>query len=567
MTTLSYFEKEELGRTLERLANAIDLTEAQYRDANARYEAVGNFVARPSSNLLPYQPQLVSQGSMRIGTVTRPVHEECEFDVDGTLRLQIAAPTIQWQMKQLIGDCFKADGTYARMLEEKNRCWRLKYADGSRFHLDIVPAIPDNFQWLLDLGVPYRYASHAVCITDKNDPYYYLRTSDLPLSNPEGYALWFLDVMKIQADSIRMKLAAELRMSIEQIPEYRVRTPLQRSIQLMKRHRDIMFGDDDLKPISVIITTLAARAYTDVMRAQPGGLFYDIVLAIVEKMSDYIETRAGVRWIANPVNPNENFADKWHTEKKLEQYFFKWHKAFLETLKHDKLIKNHVDKTDHLRLSFGTRAVNQALNTFGEVSDEKRKIQLQATAALLASGGAYTDRLGHITAQSSGTKNVEHRFHYKNPVRIPRKRDYRFGYLQAQQRLIEQHYDFLKCRIENNVLKCTGWLQPEGCKEAYKIRIEYVVGREPKTTILHPDIQPSAKIHMYRDRSLCLHYPKDMKWTEQTKVYANTVPWLAEWLVYYELFQLNGGKWIGPESPDHLTEATININVDELVQL
>ena len=71
---------------------------------------------------------------------------------------------------------------------------------------------------------------------------------------------------------------------------------------------------------------------------------------------------------------------------------------------------------------------------------------------------------------------------------------------------------------------------------------------------------------MYRDKSLCLCYAKDMKWNERTDVYAYTVPWVAEWLVYYELYLINGHQWEGPESPDHLTEATINVNNDDDVQ-
>lgn len=562
MINLSYSQKQEVGNFLEKLAEEIDLTETQYKDANDRYDAVGRFVNNPDCLLAPYKPKLVPQGSIRIGTVTRPVHEECEFDVDGTLRLQIQTPSIQYQIKQLVGDCFKTDRTYARMLEEKNRCWRLKYADSSRFHLDIVPAIPDDFDWLLNMGVPYRYASQTVHITCRNHSNYYVKTDDLPRSNPEGYALWFLDVMKAQAEAIRMRLAAELKMSVDQIPDYRVRTPLQRSIQLMKRHRDLMYGDSDSKPISIIITTLAARSYTDIMRTLPNDQFYDVVVAVVKRMPEYIETRAGIRWVSNPVNPNENFADKWLAEPKLEKEFFRWHSALIQTLEHEKLTKNFAEKYDHFRLHFGNKAVNQALNPNAQLNEQQRKEQLAATAAVISSGTAFTDKRGGITTQATGVKNPEHRFHYGNTIKIPRKKDYRYAYLQGQKKLIEQHYDFLKCRIENNVLKCTGWLQPAGCKDAYKILVEYVVGKEPKTTILYPDIQPSTSIHMYRDHSLCLHYPPDMKWTEQTKIYAYTIPWISEWLIHYELYLTNGNKWVGKESPAHLTETTLNVNTD-----
>ena len=55
------------------------------------------------------------------------------------------------------------------------------------------------------------------------------------------------------------------------MPAYKEKkSPLQRVVQILKRHRDLMFNGDESKPISIIITTLAARAYnkeTDVLDA------------------------------------------------------------------------------------------------------------------------------------------------------------------------------------------------------------------------------------------------------------------------------------------------------------
>ncbi len=142
----------------------------------------------------------------------------------------------------------------------------------------------------------------------------------------------------------------------------------------------------------------------------------------------------------------------------------------------------------------------------------------------------------------------------------------KFALLCYQKNLIEKNYDFLSCRIENRgigkVLICTGWIRPEDCKEDYKIMIEYVSGHEPRTTILYPIIDGSVKIHMYKDHSLCLHYPKDMKWSEQIKIFQYTIPWVCEWIIFYELFLVNGGKWEGRESPSHITENDKNLNSD-----
>lgn len=143
------------------------------------------------------------------------------------------------------------------------------------------------------------------------------------------------------------------------------------------------------------------------------------------------------------------------------------------------------------------------------------------------------------------------------------KRTYnKYAHLCYQQELIEKAYDFLDCCIIRNVLICTGRIKPDNCVGTYKLKIECVAGLEPKTTILSPEIKPSVKIHMYKDHSLCLHYPPDMKWGLQTMIYKYTIPWISEWIIFYELYLINGGEWLGRESPTHITESDKNINTD-----
>lgn len=138
----------------------------------------------------------------------------------------------------------------------------------------------------------------------------------------------------------------------------------------------------------------------------------------------------------------------------------------------------------------------------------------------------------------------------------------KYAVLLNQKRLIEKHFNYLSCNICNYVLICTGGIQPSNCKNEYRIKIEYVVGKEPKTTILSPEIDPSPHIHMYQDHSLCLHYTPDMKWNEKTKIYLFTIPWISEWIIFYELYISNGGKWLGKESPYHIREHEKNVNKD-----
>lgn len=129
--------------------------------------------------------------------------------------------------------------------------------------------------------------------------------------------------------------------------------------------------------------------------------------------------------------------------------------------------------------------------------------------------------------------------------------------------MIEKYFEYLSCKIDHkNVLTCIGWLQPDGAKEKYKVKIESVAGQEPKTTILYPVIEPSVHIHMYDDHSLCLSYKLDMHWTSKINIHQYTIPWISEWIVFYELYLVNGNIWEGRESPFHLKESDKNVNSD-----
>jgi hypothetical protein len=135
------------------------------------------------------------------------------------------------------------------------------------------------------------------------------------------------------------------------------------------------------------------------------------------------------------------------------------------------------------------------------------------------------------------------------------------GLLSVHKKQIEEHYRFLRCKFDGNVLVCTGTIKHPDYQNVYRLQIRCVAGSEPSCKILEPsNIQPSQEIHMYPDHTLCLHYPPDMKWTGQTQIYLFTIPWLLEWIHYYEIYLINGGKWEGPESPVHFTEEDKNLS-------
>jgi hypothetical protein len=127
--------------------------------------------------------------------------------------------------------------------------------------------------------------------------------------------------MKLAGTWLQKRVIEAKVPKIDDLPANRWRTPLQRSVQLLKRHRDAMFLEKPAtKPISVIITTLAGHAYggeTDIAEGLGN---------ILARMENFVSpTRPR---IPNPVNPNEDFADKWYDPRDahldLEASFWAW---------------------------------------------------------------------------------------------------------------------------------------------------------------------------------------------------------------------------------------------------
>jgi hypothetical protein len=154
--------------------------------------------------------------------------------------------------------------------------------------------------------------------------------------------------MRVILEEERGLLAKSAGVSIEEVPEWRVRTPLQRAVQLLKRHRDVHFRcGDDRRPVSIIITTLAARAY---------GQQRDVETALKElvcAMPGYIEYRSGKWWVANPANAEENFADKWNEKPERREAFLAWLRKVEQDVGGAQLAKSAGAAREILTESFG----------------------------------------------------------------------------------------------------------------------------------------------------------------------------------------------------------------------
>jgi hypothetical protein len=333
-------ERQHFSTLLGHLAESLDIPDHLREQVEERYHEICDHLGAEDSSLRDYSPELYPQGSFALGTVVRPIFEEDDYDIDLVCRLDINKEnTTQQELKDRVGDRLTDRKDLEEILAERRRCWRLDFDEG--FHMDVLPAIPDE-----------ERTPHSILITDRE-----LRLWQH--SNPKDYAAWFRKQMERVLKQQKLVLAESFRMSVDDIPDYQVKTPLQRAVQLLKRHRDLHFQNDpDDKPVSIILTTLAAKAYSN------ENLLYDALRAIVHNMPDYIERRNGKWWVPNPVNDKENFADKWNEYPERREKFMAWLDK-VESDFEDILRSRGADLMEGMKPIFGTGAVNKAARRMG----------------------------------------------------------------------------------------------------------------------------------------------------------------------------------------------------------
>lgn len=335
---------EKSNQVLQRMLAEIELPESAYERAEQRYNSLYEWLTRDGSSCVEFDPHVFSAGSFRIGTAIKPENGKETYDLDIPCELQrgINPDThSQEDLKNLIGNelrLYREAKGVKKPLIEKRRCWTLEYGDQLCFEMDIVPCIPASvsrqtqmreamiLNSRIEKNLAGEVASLAVSITDNEEAGYTSLSSDWRISNPEGYAKWFENRMKTATEFVALREAV-LKASIDSLPHFRWKSPLQQAMQLLKRHRDTMYRNKPTdpergkkKPISAIITTLSAKAYqgeADVASA---------LRRILQDMDKYINSVAPR--VPNPVNPAEDFADKWdlpsHSKYELEKNFYLW---------------------------------------------------------------------------------------------------------------------------------------------------------------------------------------------------------------------------------------------------
>lgn len=293
-----------LSELLLGAAESLDIPNELYLAAATEYNDVGGWLSEHADRDQGWQ--VYPQGSILLGTVVQPEGRD-EYDVDLVCLRSLERDQIsQAELKEEVGDALRryvtartGDSGGPDGIESRKRCWTLTYERA--FHLDVLPALPSE-----------DGSATGILLTDRDLHHW-------QYSDPKGYAEWFNSRMALEFFAKRAELAEATQVDPEEIPEFEVRTTLQRGVQILKHHRNRFFADNlDKRPASILVTTLAAQAY------EGEGDLLGALLGMAEAMPGLIE-RSGDAWmVANPVEPRENFADKWAKDPELPMAFHAW---------------------------------------------------------------------------------------------------------------------------------------------------------------------------------------------------------------------------------------------------
>lgn len=375
--------KQNIDKMLREIAKVIEISETEHEKAVISYNAVGIFI---DNNIPQYDIKVVPQGSFSLGTVIKPITDEDEYDIDLVAIIDHKFLSAK-ELKNIVGDVLKSSDRYSEKLVEGKRCWTIEYSESSKYHMDILPTMmSDTYSTNKELTMTHK--------EDEKSDYEFRQT------NPEAYYDWFVERMEEERKRLKEEYAIRNKLEIVDVPEYEIKTTLQVAIQILKRYRDIKFKETpDIKPISIILTTLIAKVYTG----------KESVYELIEKFSkEYMmhieKDENGNIIIRNPVNENENFADKWPKYPERRKAFFKFMTELEEDLVTNRILLegNIREQADFYKKLFGENMVNRAYeNIANETRSERQKANI------------YIKENGNITSQKTNINVRNHNFYGK----------------------------------------------------------------------------------------------------------------------------------------------------------
>ncbi|WP_337261600.1 MULTISPECIES: nucleotidyltransferase domain-containing protein [unclassified Serratia (in: enterobacteria)] len=315
---------------LFRAAQEISLSEAQYEKIDGRYSQLEKILSA-SDNPILAEAHIFPQGSMRLKTTIKPVPGAPDgldtVDADAIVWLPHANDASAKDVLEAIETRFREGSRVQEDIKPLRRGIRIEYADENpSFHIDVTPARAIN-------GNNEEKGEGMLEVPDRETGW--KASSPIPYSNWLDTASSKIVALEsyVQFSKSHATFDAATQDPLPDYQTYIEQDPLRAAIKLLKRHRDewaIRTDNEEHRPISAVITTLATHAYLDVVeesKLQPLRPL-DAIIKIVSKMTEHIEFHNGEYKVCNPADKGENFAEKWNRPNEGRHYqeaFMDWH--------------------------------------------------------------------------------------------------------------------------------------------------------------------------------------------------------------------------------------------------
>lgn len=335
----------QIDDILARAAESLQLDKTRREKIESSYKAIQEALENDNDYFFSKEFEIYPQGSVKIGTTVKPIGKN-EFDLDIVLHMQNTKKSCDNPIKVYneLKRVLLNNGNYKDKVEPKTRCVRLNYAND--YHMDILP---------------------GCSIDNSNEDEIYISDRELKsllISNPRGYAKWFLN----KANTIKTTLL-EQAYAAEELPsdDFVTKKPLQRAVQIIKRYRDLYFEKSpDYATSSIVITTLAGEYYQN-----QNSIFETIDKIIIQIYNN--DCKSQRIKVLNPVNNNENFTDKWINEPKYYSEFNKFIESLYQSWQQLKKDNGIVENSSILKRILGENIYSDSIKQQTFLLEDYRK--------------------------------------------------------------------------------------------------------------------------------------------------------------------------------------------------
>lgn len=340
---------------LDEICQSLQLDDTRRKRMESAYKSLSSLL---ESNVYFQEKDLLvyAYGSEALGTNTKPYKKE-EFDLDFVSVVSDEIEKLSPEnMLDNVWNVLYSDERYKYKIKRMRYCIRINY-EGD-FHIDIMPC----------LRIPM---SKRLKAADTKIDQFVRRY-------PKGYIVWFhglfiLDTSKLSLSDY-YKLKMELRAETEVLPQsvpYELMQPIQRSVQLIKRARDVYFETSPkLATSSIILTTLAGRHYKSELSIT------ESISNIIDRISQLVQEHQYpyILEVFNPADDNlpiekrEKLSNKWNEGKKGKKRYH----AFIEFINWfrfnwNQFLDERNSSEEILKEMFGKAPVNDAIINRGRV--------------------------------------------------------------------------------------------------------------------------------------------------------------------------------------------------------